>query len=47
MLDVEGSVETAKQGSDTGLVADERKIDQVMDELKRHQVNVIALQETK
>ena len=47
LLDVEGSVETAKQGNDVGLVADERKIDQVMNELKRYRVKVAALQETK
>ena len=47
LLDMEGSVETAKQSYDTGLVADERKIDQVVDELKRYRVCVAALQETK
>ena len=40
-------METAKQGYDTGLVADERKFDQVVDELNRYRVSVAALQETK
>ena len=46
LLDVDGSIETARQGCDVS-VADERKIDQVVSELDRYQVVVGALQETK
>ena len=44
---MEGSVETAKQGNNVGLIAVERKVDQVVDELKRYQVKVAALQEAE
>lgn len=47
LLDVDGPVETARQGDDSVVVVDERKIDQVVDELKRHQVGIAALQEIK
>ena len=46
LLDVEGPIETARQ-SDGIHVVDERKIDQVVDELGRHGIDVAALQETK
>ena len=46
LLDVEGPVDTARQGDDVH-VEDERKIDQVVDELGRYYINVAALQETK
>ena len=46
LLDVDGSIETARQGCDVS-VADERKIDQVVSEFDRYQVVVSALQETK
>ena len=45
LLDVEGSVETARQSCDVSVV-DERKIDKVVGELGRYQVVVAALQET-
>ncbi len=46
LLDVDGSIETARQGHETSVV-DERKIDQVVGELGRYKVVVAALQETK
>ena len=46
MLDTEGSVATAKQGRDT-LYAEDRKVDLVIRELGRYNINVAALQETK
>ena len=46
LLDVEGPIETARQGDDMQVV-DERKIDQVVDELGRYKVDIAALQETK
>ena len=46
LLDVEGSIRTARQQSEWRIV-DERKIDQVVYELERYQVVVVALQETK
>ena len=45
-MDIEGSIETARQRCDESVV-DERKIDQVISELDRYQVSVAALQETK
>lgn len=49
LLDVDGSIGTARQGSQAGelSVVDERKIDQVVGELDRYKVVVGALQETK
>ena len=47
LLDVEGSVETARQANDLHVVTDERKIDQVISELGRYKIDVAALQETK
>ena len=46
LLDVEGPIETARQGDDMQVV-DERKIDQVVDELDRYKIDIAALQETK
>ena len=46
VLDLHGSIETAKQAAEFG-VCDERKIDQAVDEMKKYQVNVAGLQETK
>ena len=46
MLDVEGSVETARQGRDTAH-AQERKVDLVVRELDRYAIKIAALQETK
>ena len=46
LVDVEGSIETARQNCDANVV-DERKIDQVVSELDKYQVVVGALQETK
>ena len=45
LLDVEGPIETARQGDDIQVV--EWKIDQVVDELGRYKVDIAALQETK
>ena len=45
LLDVDGSIETGRQGDDNQ-VTDER-IDQVIDVLGRYKVDVAALQETK
>ena len=45
-LDVDGPIETVRQGDDNQ-VANERKIDQVVDVLGRYKVDVAALQETK
>ncbi len=47
LLDVDGSLETARHGDDLHEVADERKIDQVVDELGRYKVDIATLQETK
>ena len=49
LLDVDGGIETARHGSETGEegVVDERKIDQVVGELDRCKVVVGSLQETK
>ena len=46
LRDVEGPIETARQG-DNMQVVDERKIDQVVDELGRYKTDIAALQETK
>ena len=46
LVDVEGSVETARHGCEMS-VMDERKTDQVVSELDRYCVVVAALQETK
>ena len=46
LLDADGPIETGRQGDDNQL-ADERKIDQVVDVLGRYKVDVAALQETK
>ena len=46
LLDVEGSIETAR-GFGDGSVVDERKVDQVLSELDRYGVVVAGLQETK
>ena len=46
LRDVEGPIETARQGDDMQVV-DERKIDQVVDELGRYKTDIAALQETK
>jgi len=46
LLDVEGSIETAR-GFGDGSVVDERKLDQVLSELDRYGVVVAGLQETK
>ena len=47
LLDVDGPIETARQGADDMQVVDERKIDQVVNELGKYKVDVAALQETK
>ena len=49
LLDMDGSIETARQGGETSeaSVVDERKIDQVVGELDKYRVVVAALQETK
>ncbi len=41
LLDVDGSLETARHGGDLHEVADERKIDQVVDELGRDEVDIL------
>lgn len=46
LLDVDGPIETARQGSEVDVV-DERKIDQVVGELVKYKVDVAGLQETK
>ena len=46
LLDVEGSIETARGFGDVSVV-DERKVDQVLSELDRYGVVVAGLQETK
>ena len=46
LRDVEGPIETARQGDDMQVV-DEWKIDQVVDELGRYKTDIAALQETK
>ena len=46
LLDIEGSIESARQGKETDQ-AEDRRIDQVIRELNRYQVSVGALQETK
>ena len=46
LLDADDPIETGRQGDDNQ-VADERKIDQVVDVLGRYMVDVAALQETK
>ena len=46
LLDMDGSIETAKRSGDVS-VTDERKIDQVVSELDRYDIVVGALQETK
>ena len=46
LVDVEGTIETARQRCDESLV-DERKINRVISESQRYQVSVAALQETK
>ena len=47
LLDVDGPIETARQRSDNEIVVDERKIDQVIDELDKHKIDIAALQETR
>ena len=47
LLDIDGSIETARKGVVDADVVDERKIDQVVGELNRYKVDVAALQETK
>ena len=48
LLDVEGSIETAKQVMESESdLPDEQKIDQVVDGLKHYCINVTGLQETK
>ena len=47
LLDIDGSIETARKGVVDAEVVDERKIDQVVGELNRYKVDVAALQETK
>ena len=47
LLDIDGSIETARNGVGDAEVVDERKIDQVVGELNRYKVDVAALQETK
>ena len=47
LVDVDGPTEIARRFSCDVSVIDERKIDQVISELDRYQVNVAALQETK
>ena len=46
LLDVEGSIATARRRCDVSVV-DERKIDQVVSELVKYRVVVAGLQETK
>ena len=46
LVDVEGSIETARHSCNDSIV-DERKIDQVISELDSYPVNVAALQETR
>ena len=48
-MDMDGSTETARQGGEASeaSVVDERKIDQVVGELDKYRVVVVALQETK
>ena len=46
LLDVDEQIETARQGVDMQ-VADERKIDRVVNVLDRYKFDVTALQETK
>ena len=46
MLDVEGSMETARQGRYT-LYAEDWKVDLIVHELERYDSKVAALQETK
>ena len=40
MLDIDGPIETARQRSDNEIVVDERKIDQVIDELDKHKIDI-------
>ena len=47
LLDIDGSIETARKAVGDAEVVDERKIDQVVGELNRYKVDVAALQETK
>ena len=46
LLDVEGSIETARQGTEVGN-SEDRRFDQVVNVLEKHEVVVAALQETK
>lgn len=46
LVDIEGSIETARQRCDESIV-DEWKIDQVISELDRYTVSVAVLQVTK
>ena len=41
LLDVDGPIETARQGRDVDAV-DERKIDQVVAEMEKYRVDVVA-----
>ena len=47
LLDVDGPIETARKGAVDLKGVDERKIDQVVNELGKYKVDVAALQETK
>ena len=47
LLDIDGSIDTARKGVGDAEVVDERKIDQVVGELNRYKIDVAALQETK
>jgi len=47
LLNVEGPIEVARQNSEMHTEADERKIDQVVDDLHKYGVDVAGLQDTK
>ena len=47
LLDIDGSIDTARKGVGDAEVVDERKIYQVVEELNRYKVDVAALPETK
>ena len=47
LVDIDGTIETARGGLGDVSVPDERKVDQVLSELDRYHVVVAALQETK
>ena len=46
VLDVEGSIETVRQGREVSY-SEDRKIDRVVGEMQRYKVYIGALQETK